>query len=37
MKACDLIKAFCPIGYSLVNEAKHNNLPYYPMEINSLK
>ena len=33
----DFLAMFCPVGTSLVNEAKHNNLPYYPFELNSLR
>ena len=36
-KIMDFLAMFCPMGSTLVNEAKHNNLPYYPMELNSMK
>lgn len=29
-KIADMIAIYCPYGYTLVNEAKHNGLPYYP-------
>lgn len=31
-KISDLLGSFCPPGFALVNEAKHNELPYYPMQ-----
>lgn len=36
-KIRDVVDIYCGPGYALVNEAKHNGLPYYPKEINSLK
>lgn len=37
MRVSDFLERFCPAGFALVNEAKHNDLPYYPMQITSEK
>lgn len=36
-KIKDIIDIYCGHGFTLVNQAKHNGLPYYPKEINSFK
>lgn len=36
-KVNDIVDIYCGEGFALVNEAKHNGLPYYPKEISSLK
>lgn len=33
----DIVDIYCGYGWALVNEAKHNGLPYYPKQISSLK
>lgn len=36
MKIKDFVDKYCPEGFSLVMELKHNDLPYYPLEFNNI-